>query len=523
MLPGKKYGPDDILRIIRKRWWIAIIPTVLALGVAAIYAYTLPNRFRSETLIMVTPQQIPGEYVRTFSTQRIEDRLAALQQQILSRTRLERVIGDFNLYPAQRRQMPMEDVIEIMRKDIEARAIRGDVFALRYTSSNARSAKEVTERLASMFIDENLRNRMSTADSTSQFLQAQLEDTRKKLEAIERQRAEFRQRYMGQLPDQVTSNLAVVNSTQMRAQSLTDANAADMIRRASVERQIAELTMPTIGDGQSGSLDYAAGSLASASPAAAQLAQAEEALAQLRLRLREDHPDVKRTQRTIEELRLAVEGEAARRPISPGAPRGNSDARPDPRALRVAELRQELNQVQTAIKQREGELARLRAVMGQYESRVQSSPALENEMMQIERNYATYRKQYDDLLVKSNSAEMSAGVEQRQIGEQFRVLDAARMPERAFSPNRYQIVVMGLFAGLALGVGIIGLLEFRDASFHTVDDVVTVLALPVVAAIPLIQTKAERQIARRRRYMASVATAVVLVAGVTALFFRFGL
>jgi len=191
--------------------------------------------------------------------------------------------------------------------------------------------------------------------------------------------------------------------------------------------------------------------------------------------------------------------------------------------LRVTELRQELNQVQTAIKQREAELTRLRAVMGQYESRVQSSPALENEMMQIERNYETYRKQYDDLLAKSNNAEMSAGVEQRQIGEQFRILDAARLPERAFSPNRYQIVAVGLFAGLTLGLAIIALMEFRDASFHTVDDVVTVLALPVVAAIPLIQTKAERRMVRRRRYMASVATAVVFVAGVTLLFFRFGL
>src|SRR5918993_2779669 len=136
MLPGKKYGPDDILRIIRKRWWIATIPAIAALVIAVLYAYTLPNRFRSETLIMVMPQQIPDAYVRTFSTQRIEDRLAALQQQILSRTRLERVIADFNLYPQQRRQMPMEDVIDVMRGDIEARAIRGDVFALRYTSSS---------------------------------------------------------------------------------------------------------------------------------------------------------------------------------------------------------------------------------------------------------------------------------------------------------------------------------------------------------------------------------------------------
>ena len=517
MLPGKKYTPDDILRIARKRWWLAVIPTLIGMVGAALYAFTVPDSFRSETLIMVTPQQIPDAYVRTFQTQRIEDRLASLQQQIISRTRLERVITDFNLYPEQRRQMPMEDVVELMRRDISARATRGDVFILSYVSSSSRSAKEVAERLASMFIDENLRNRMATADSTSQFLAAQLEDTRKKLEAIEKQRAEFRQQYMGELPEQVTANLATLSATQMRAQSLTDSNAADMLRKASIERQIAELNAPTTANG--GAIDLNAGALQS-SQTSAQLTQAQEALAQLRQRLREDHPDIKRMQRTIEDLQAKLDRESLERPISPGARTG---PRTDPRALRVAELEKELNQVNLTLQGRDLELKRLNAQLGQFQNRVLASPALENQRLQIERNYETYRHQYDDLLSKANSAEMSAGVEQRQIGEQFRILDAARVPERPFSPNRPQLVSLGFVGGLVFGVAIIVLLEFRDSAFHTVDDVVSTLALPVVAAIPVIRTQAERRQLRRRRFATSVATAVVLLGAVTFLFVRYGL
>lgn len=513
MLPGKKYTPDDILRIARKRWWMAVIPAVVGVAGAAAYAYTLPDQFRSQTYIMVTPQQIPDAYVRTFTTQRIEDRLASLQQQILSRTRLERVISDFNLYPEQRRQMPMEDVVELMRRNIRAQATRGDVFVLSFDSSSARSAKEVTERLASMFIDENLRNRMATADSTSQFLAAQLEDTRKKLEEIEKERAQFRQQYMGELPEQVTSNLATVNSLQVRAQSLTDANGADLLRKVNLERQIAELSTPA----ETGSIDASAGALQS-SQTATQLQQAQDALAQLRLRLRDDHPDIKRLQRTIEELQVKLDRESTQRPIG-----ASGATRPDPRALRIAELRQEVTQVTTTIGQRNAELSRINSQMGQYQGRMAASPALENQRLQIERNYETYRKQYDDLLSKANSAEMSAGVEQRQIGEQFRILDAARVPERPFSPNRPNIVVMGLAGGFALGVALILLLEFRDTSFHTVDDVVTTLALPVVAAIPVIHTQAERRQMRKRRFATSVATAAVVVGAVTFLFFRYGL
>lgn len=519
MLPGKKYTADDILRIVRKRWWLALIPAALGTLGAALYAYTLPDRFRSETLITVTPQQIPDAYVRTFQTQRIEERLASLQQQILSRTRLERVITDFNLYPEQRRQMPMEDVVEVMRRDIEARPTRGDVFALRYTSASARSAKEVTERLASMFIDENLRNRMATADSTSQFLAAQLEDTRKKLEEIEKERAQFRQQFMGELPEQVTSNLAMVSSLQVRSQGLTDANAADMLRKANVERQIAELTNPGATD--TGAIDPGAGAL-QPGQTATQLAQAQDALEQLRLRLREDHPDIKGLRRTIQDLQAKLDRESTQRPISPGAPRGES-GRIDPRSLRVAELRQELLQVTAAIKQREVELSRISGAMGQYQSRMAATPALENQRLRIERNYETYRSQYDDLLKNANAAEMSAGVEQRQIGEQFRILDAARVPERPFSPNRQQLILIGLALGLALGVGLIALIEFRDTSLHTVDDVLATLALPVVAAIPVIYTQPERRQMRKRRFAAAVATVVVLVGAVAFLFVRYGL
>ncbi len=526
MLPGKKYTPHDLLNIARKRWWMALVPAVVGAIGSAFYAYSLPNQYRAETLIMVMPQQIPEAYIRTMDRReqpRVEDRLAALQQQVLSRARLERVIADFNLYPEQRRQMPLEDVVELMRRDISTQSTRGDVFALRYVSSSARSAKEVAERLGSMFIDENLRNRMTTADSTSQFLQAQLEDTRKKLEQIEAKRAQFRQQYMGQLPEQVTSNLAVLNSTQMRAQSLTDANAADLIRKASLERQIAELRgSPRPSNSATDANEPQAGALPPPSQTSVQLAQAQDALTQLRLRLRDDHPDIRRLRATIAELQAQLDRESAQRAISPTAP-GPRQPVTDPNAPRLAELQSQLEAVTAAIRHRETELTRLNGLLGQYQGRIQTTPALENQLMQIERDYETYRKQYDDLLSKSQAAEMTAGVEQRQIGEQFRILDAARVPERPFSPNRERLILLGLFAGLALGVGLIGVLEFLDTSFHAVDDVVTVLALPVVAAIPVLRTQSELRLARRRRFAVSVGTAVVVLGSIGFLFVKYGL
>src|SRR5262245_5846381 len=103
MLPGKAYKPEDILLILRRRTWFLLVPFAIVSAATAVYSRALPDIFRSDTLILVVPQRVPETYVRSTVTTRIEDRLQSITQQILSRTRLERVIQDFDLYVEQRR------------------------------------------------------------------------------------------------------------------------------------------------------------------------------------------------------------------------------------------------------------------------------------------------------------------------------------------------------------------------------------------------------------------------------------
>src|SRR5262245_25680234 len=160
MIPGKKYTPEDIVEIGWRRKWLIAAPLVLAALVALVVVRYLPNQYRSETLILVVPQRVPESYVRSTVTTRIEDRLQSISQQILSRTRLERIIQDFNLYARERRAGIMEDIVEQMRtRDINIQIIKGDAFRVSYISDDARQAMQVTERLASLFIDENLKDR----------------------------------------------------------------------------------------------------------------------------------------------------------------------------------------------------------------------------------------------------------------------------------------------------------------------------------------------------------------------------
>ena len=242
MLPGQQYLPEDLLRIAWRRKWLIVIPLVAAAIGAAVVTQRLPNLYRAETLILVVPQRVPESYVRSTVTARIEDRLSSIQQQILSRSRLERIIQDFDLYPDERRRLVMEDVVERMRRDIEGPTIeRGDAFRVGFVSKDPRLAQRVTERLASLFIDENLRDREVLAEGTSQFLDAQLEDTKQRLLEKEKTLEQYRRQYSGELPTQVEANLEAIQRLQLQVQSLTEGLNRDADRRATFERQIADL------------------------------------------------------------------------------------------------------------------------------------------------------------------------------------------------------------------------------------------------------------------------------------------
>jgi uncharacterized protein involved in exopolysaccharide biosynthesis len=170
MLPGKVYKPEDVLQVLKSRIWVLLLPFAVIAAATAVWVHRLPDQYRSETVILVVPQRVPESYVRSTVTTRIEDRLQSLVQQILSRTRLERIVRDFDLYAKERKTGIMEDVIEQMRRDIGVEVLRGDSFRISFIGDNPRMVMRVTERLASLFIEENLRDREVLADDTNQFL-----------------------------------------------------------------------------------------------------------------------------------------------------------------------------------------------------------------------------------------------------------------------------------------------------------------------------------------------------------------
>lgn len=489
MLPGKVYKPEDILLLLRRRYWLVIVPFAVVAAATAVYARLLPDVYRSETLIMVVPQKVPESYVRSTISTSIESRLQNITQQILSRTRLERIILDNNLYADERKSGIMEDIVERMRtRDVNVQIVKGDAFRVSFQGENPRTVQKVTEKLASFYIEESLRDRELQADGTNQFLEAQLEDARRRLVEHEKKLEDYRRQYAGELPSQMESNLEAIRTAQSQAQSVMESLNRDRDRRLILERQVADLQSAAETAAQSGTAD-------ASGTAAHQLAQAQSALKALQLRLKDDHPDVQRLKRAIVDLEARAERERLEAPV--GGPALPATPAAIERRKRIDDLKVELAMIDRQITQKQDQEKRLRGVTDNYQHRVEAVPARESEMAELTRDYDTLTKMYTSLLTKREDSKIAANLERRQIGEQFKIVDAARVPERPFSPNRQLINLMGMGGGLALGVMLIALLEYRDSSFGTDHEVTRVLALPVLAVVPLMQSDPERRRARR--------------------------
>ena len=516
MLPGKTYAPEDFVRIASRRKWTIILPFVVIALSTIVVAHFLPNRYRSETLILVVPQQVPESYVRSTVTSRIEDRLQSISQQILSRTRLERIIQDFNLYERERQMGIMEDVVEKMRtRDIKVETLKGDAFRISFIGDNPIIVMRVTDRLASHFIDENLRDREILAQGTSQFLTVQLEDARRRLVEQEKKLEEYRLRHSGELPSQAAGNLQQVQNLQVQVQNIVESLNRDVDRKLIIERALADLKATDVQNvATNGPAEDAE------QPVAVQLAAAEKSLSEMQLRLTPEHPDVIRQKRRINGLKQRAEAESLASPLSPesAAPRTPAQILQRNRE-RAAQL--ELESLDRQIANKRAEEQRLRGLAAAYQARIEAVPARETELAELTRDHETVQKMYTDLLAKNEESKIAANLERRQIGEQFKILDSARPAEKPFSPNRPLINSLGAVGGLVFGLALAAFLEYRDASFRSQDEVSAVLTLPVLAQIPLISTPAELiQYRRRRRVIAAVAVSTAVV--VTAALWRIG-
>ena len=531
MLPGKTLSIADVLQAVRRRLWLIAIPPVVLFFVALVYSSTVANVYQSDMLIAIDPQRVPDAFVRSTVTLATDLRVEAISVQVLSRTALQDMIETLGLYEEERKTMAPDDVIAMMRKNIEIKMERPrpvwgqpatpSAFHVQFTYRDPEIAAKVTQQIGSRFVDQNLRDRGSLAGATNRFLETQLQEARANLEQQERRLEAFRQKHGPELPTQMESNMQGQSNAQMQAQSLAESLARDRDRRQVLDRLLRDAMeappvqpAPVTASAQGGSRPQDPASPVEGS-AQVQLATARATLADLERRYRPEHPDVVRTRRLVAELEPKAAAEAAtassRRTTQDDVPTSLASGADTLRRENLRQLRVEIESLDRQISFKEGEERRVRTEIGEYQRRLEAVPGLESEWTALTRDYDTEQANYKDLLQKSSAAQVALNLEEQEIGERFRIVDPAGVPVHPLPAVRGRINAGGLALGLVIGFGLAALLEFRDKSFRSDSDVLQVLALPVLATVPRIETTAEKERNRRRRMALSFAGATCLM------------
>lgn len=529
MLPGKKYSAEDILLILRRRYWYLLVPFAVVSAATALAVRRIPDVYVSQATIVVVPPQVPESYVRQSVNVRLDGRLNAIAQQVLSRTRLEKTIDDFNLYARQRRTGLMEDLVARMRRDIETRVVKGDAFTVAYHGDDPKVTQKVAQRIASLFIDQNLRDRAGLAEGTNQFLEVQLEDARRRLEDQEKKVQLYREKYAGQLPTQLQSNLQQLQGVQMQIQSLLESRNRDNDQRLLIQRSLTEAQSETANTPTAPAEPTRVASADPAPPTGAgttaqQLAQAKNYLKALELKDQPDHPDVKTYKRVVDDLQQKLDAEELLRPVSVApatADRAASNVGDTPRQRRIADLQAQINQIDARVAKSQDDERRLRATATDYKEKIDGVPARESEFTELTRDYGVTQSTYAELLKKKEEANIAANVEKQQIGEQFNIVDEAQVPERPESPNRPAITYLGMAGGLGIGLVVVVLLEFRSTGFQTDDDLTRLLALPVLAVVPFMESDQEHRRAVLVHRLADLGFGTAVIACLAVLAYTF--
>jgi len=449
----------SILEVPLRRPFHVIVPFVLVTLVALVAAYLMPRQYRTSTLILVEAQKVPASVVRT-ADESTKPRLQTIRQEILSRTRLERIIQELRPYPTSGPAATMTDLVETMRNAVTINVKGEDAFTLEFTHRDPKTAQAVANRLAGLFIEEAGRSREEQVSGALAFIESQLEDARKQLEQKDQDLRRYKEAHMGRLPEQLGANLATLQRLQLEQQSLASSLQSARQRLMVVER----------GSPDPGSIDARSGSRPSA---ADDLASLRSQLAQLLERYTDEHPDVQALRSRIARLEAGA--------LDVDSPSGREGSA-SPGLARAQEARLEVRTL-------EENLADVAKRIQTFQQRVEEVPRAEQELATLTRDYQKLSENYSVLLNKKLEAQMAERLEKKWKGERFSVLDPAFLPEQPYWPNRPLVVGIGMLLGLLLGVAAAYITEFLDSSVKSAADLEVLSPLPLLGFIPAVETQ----------------------------------
>jgi len=485
----------------RRKLWIILLTLGISLCITVV-ALRLPSIYRAETVIQVDPQKVPDSVVPTSVSGTVADRLSTIRQQVMSPKQLGLLAKEMNLYPELRDIASEQEIVARMQKSTtievaDSGGQRLSSFRIAYTDTDRNEVARVANRLASLFIERNLEARQRHFTGTSQFLETELQETKRQLEEKERLLQDVKSRYIMDLPESKQYHLEAMNTLRDQLR-----NSQDQVNR---DRQ-SKVYIQSMAGMSTQTIDLDQQSNSSKSPYEAQLQKMETQLREKQVRYGPNYPDVRKLQNDINQLKAKAESE------KPGTDVPDPQATTPTHQTRNPVVEAEVNKLEQDIEDQTKVQAELEKQIQYHVGKLQQVPVFEQQIAGLMRDYDTIRNHYNQLQAKKLDAAMAGEMETHEAGERFEVLDPAVLPDGPAGPRRGVMIVGGLFFGLLCGVGVAFLVEVSDESVRHEREAAQIFGKPVLAGIPKITSDKEHALAIWRVASLTAGTAVAAVA-----------
>ncbi|RJQ87137.1 MAG: chain-length determining protein [Desulfobacteraceae bacterium] len=495
-------NPKEYLDIVKRRPWSLILPAATVFCAAVILAFMLPSIYLSEATIFIEAQDVPAEYVASTVTSYVEQRIQAIHQRIMSYTPLLRVINEYGLYPEMRDKYTSEELVEKMRSDTKLKPVSTDIvdrrtgrpgtatiaFVLSYEGRDPQKVQKVNNVLVSLFLEQNIKERVKQVEETSAFLEAEIEKIKTELTAFDGQIAAFKEGHINELPEMIVVNLQSLSNIERHIENVDQQLSSLKEREGYFHSQLASLNPNLENESR------------------VRMEELKLQLVALTKRFSDEYPDVKKTRAELAELKKQLadsNSTAARLPDNPAY---------ITLSAQLASIKAEL----ASVKQQK---ERLQAEAAEYKRRIAAMPAVESQYNDLISMRKSTQFKYDDLMAKLMEARVAHGLEKEQKGERFTLVEAPRLPEKPYKPNRLAITLIGLVLGLGAGVGTLAFRELTDDAVYSAERLIRATSFPVLAFVPVIATNLDSSQQRLRLLLLIVAAVIALAGGLV--FFHF--
>jgi uncharacterized protein involved in exopolysaccharide biosynthesis len=553
---------DHFAAVVRRRKPM-LVTAVLLLAIAAIVAVALPPVYRSTATILIEEQEIPTDLVRSTISSYADQRIQVISQQVMTRSNLLQIVDKYDLYASERKHETSEEILLRLRKDIKVDIVNADVidrrsgaktavtiaFTLSYDGDNAEKTQKVANELTSLYLNENLQLRQRKAADTSKFLAEEADRLGAHIGEAEAKLAIFKTRNQGRLPELAQLNMQMRDRTESELLDLDRRLSSIDERRFYLEAQLAQIkpNTPIISTGGERILDpderlrtlhaqYAgmSGIYAANHPDMVRMRQQIEALeretgagpdqaevekqlirmqgelATLRDRYADEHPDIVKLKGRITALELRIQKLATDVPSKPASTR-------KPENPAYISLQSQLETVNSDAVALEKQRTSLKKRMVELESRLEQTPGVERDYLDLTRDRENSVVRYRELKAKLMEAEVSQAMEKDRKSERFSLIDPPITPEKPRSPNRPLILLVGAVLALAGAGTSVGVLETLDKSVHSARELTSLLPLPLLSVIPQIGNADDARRSRRHIHLGlwlAVAAGIALLAAI---------